>query len=89
MEYLLGMMIGNGMRQISGILSTRVQAGDLSRAWEGRPEAGIAPTAIIETDGRKFTITYRGVKHAFTIVAQQLGHLALGPSVEIKVSWSE
>jgi hypothetical protein len=91
-------MIGNEIKQVSGVISPSIPEAALRQAWQNRPEAGIAPKTTLVTC-QKFTITYRNtwqdemLKHAFLMVVQQVGNLEADrmrrPKVETRIEWSE
>ena len=93
------MMIGNEIKQVSGVIGPAVPEAALRQAWQNRPEAGIAPQTTLVTDGQRFIIRYRNtwqnemLKHAFLIVVQQVGNLEADrmrrPKVETRIEWSE
>ena len=92
-------MIANSVKRVSGVISPAVPEVALRQAWQRRPEAGNAPGTRLVTNGQKFTITYRStwqdemLKHAFLIVAQQVGNLEADrmgrPKVATRIEWSE
>jgi hypothetical protein len=92
------MMIGNEIKQVSGVISPSVPEAALRQAWQNRPEAGIAPETELVTDGQKFTIRYRNtwqdemLKHAFLMVVQQVSNLEADkmrrPKGETRIGWT-
>jgi hypothetical protein len=92
-------MIGNQVKQVSGVIIPRVPEAALHQAWQNRQEARIDPKTTLVTDGQKFTITYRDtwqdqmLKHAFLMVVHQVGSLEADrvrrPKVETRIEWSE
>jgi len=92
-------MIGDDIKQISGVISPGVPGQTLLEAWQNRPEADFAPETTVVTDGRTFTITYRStwqdgmLKHAFQMVVQQVANLEADrnghPKVEALIEWQQ